>query len=1423
MPSRVFVRAQVLDSLSDDAARQEAEAIPEFIYFFLRDAFLAVDEDGDGYVTGDAVSRLFPALTSARAGNGSASSPEAPGIMAPTVHPTWWSPTSYVAPTRCATAAQQRPLDLCGFMQTYWPIVSDKMARLVGDTRSEKSSDNASRSRSPCAPVGRQPVFSPSPFRDVSAPPLRAPSTSRLAAAVPVNCLAASLVCGARPVLEGETVAPEQHRLYRQAVEHIWMGDCTRSPHSGTPSPALESPSASSPVPPPCPQHLLTENDMEELLAAFFYLDRQNDGYVGVADVAAALQSLLHAAACTGQGFVSADTPAEVHNDVEQLAHAMLRLALSTTTTPRDAIAPGREAASPASDPSTTPPALPSPPSCDPCVSWTVFARSFQCDTGAFPAELVAWCAGCARASRESTTRALATTPQWMSPLECAYVQQLLISYMDLSCAEKGKAFPRPSPTTSAKADSAPAAALSQRVSVNTASTRTLSRRCQPTGTCEDHWRGPYSCQTHAAALALQQRCHHTDVHVQHSVRSDIATLPLPLLEASLRQDMHAFLFPGACSFSAAAEAALGEVVEHHVRAVCTLARRVALLPAFCHSSDARTTGKVSPLSACVGLAHVNMKKLVDAITADPRCLHLDVLVPWESRLAAVVEGAQHYPRRLVEEAVSLLSVFAHDAGQGGGAELADVLHLRRALSALSPSLARLITGAASFCEGQWRLERCMIALTTHVLSVPPLLHVPPSPGSEETALTSASVTASGDSAVALHDHPCFALMRNAPLLKASHGWLRYTCRRMPSREQRAIIEALRCSRVGSYGGDKLCEAANGTFHSIIDGKRDDKDDQRPISACDMYRVLLPPVRASCWVCSVDPVVAAHVTLVLVAASMSADITAQMEESAWWARVLALLEQWVRANHSRCCLPERTDAWAMNAITSTAAELGLPCCREVSRVLSHLHVALPVTTCMVTVKEEELTQSLTRVVESLSLWAPPPSAKAVLPSSSAAACSRLVDTLVGACPCHEPALVDVSSLLQRWLEAYPLPLTVTHLSLCCAIEEVGSVYYALKRLAASEEEKRLQGTTPAGWTAASPRALGKELRTATASSRPAPAAPVLTGISPACLSELLGNEDLLLALYAVSPPEAVGVWGGALCRLGTLLRPVLLSSTGVRVSLDKLSGRPLECGRIVGRAAPGSASIPPLAAATFHRNGGQRDLADALTSMAVPAPVQHAAAQLFAHVDVEGTGRVTEDQLRSHRSRVPASVRYGWHRFVTALCSSSAMTSLPLSCETTPCTLIAGGLSAAVLRSHRWRCGCRAAAAPELCVSGAQPRRQPQEEEVSRFSVATQRSDDDAATTYSLGDMLVRMAELRVCVQAQLLEESSARAKAETSAVVARKHNLAPATVALGAGLPWLTATDQKAAASSSPAAGTAQWWATYLEELCRSYSPLAL
>ncbi|KAG5492616.1 hypothetical protein JKF63_01195 [Porcisia hertigi] len=1425
MPSCVFTRNQVLRCLSDDAARREAEAIPDFIYFFLRDVFLAVDDDGDGYVTGESVSRLFPALAPVREATCAASSSAAQGLMTPIVHPVWLSPTSYVSPTRCLAAAHQRPLDLASFMQTYWPMVSDRMAHLVGDTWSQRSSDSCgdtiSDSPHPCASTGRWPVFSASPFRDVSASPLPPPPTSPLAVSFTDGGSRFLPFSGARLLPGRETVAPEQHDLYHKALQCMWMRGPPLPPHACAPSPESASPPVSLPITPPCPQRLWTDDDMEELLIAFTYLDRNQSGYVGVTDVAAALQALLRTAASTGWNAASAVTPAEMGDEVRQLASEMLRVALSSTTATRSVANAPPPPNTTLCCSSGTPSAFPSVSSSGPCVSCTVFVRSFQCGTGALPAELIAWCAGCARTNCEPPARALSTAAQWMSPVECAYLQQLFISYADLLWAERGN-LSCPSSTALEKADPAPTAALSERFSVNTHSKKKTLEHCHSVGNCDDGRHDRYACQTRETVVTLRQYCRRTRVKSQPSVTSDMTTLPLALLETCLRQDVRANLFPEAFVFSTAVAASLETVVEHHVQAVCALAQRTALLPAPSHSPGVVVAGdSLEPYAHGEHRgesAHVDMDTLVGVITADPRCLQLGVLVPLELRLAAVVDAAQQHPRRLVEESMELLSKFVHDARLNECSQLPDVLGLRRALFRVSPILGRLITGATSFCEGRLRLEECLVRLSTHVLSVPPLLRVPLSRGVEDTLVTSAPLTAPDDSLTVLCDHPCYTLLRDSRLLMASYGWLRYACRRMPPRELRNVVDALRSSGGSSDSQGSLFEAAAGWSGAILDVEGTERIQQHTISLPDVYTEVLPRVKASCWVCKVDPVLAAHVALVLVAASVTTDTAGLAEESVWWTRVHSLLGQWI-ASHSNCCSSQKlTDAWAMNAISCTSAELGLSCCQAVSRELSQLHFTSP-NTSHVAVVEEELTRSLTRVITSLSLWAPPPSANLELQSSSAAACARLVDTLVGSCPCLETSLVDVSSLLRRWLEAYHLPMPVTHLSLCCAVEEVESIYYALKRLAASEETQRRRSRSPAKWALAPPSAVGKGSGPATGAleSKPASCAPVVTGISPVCLSDLLENEDLLLALYAISPQEAVGVWGGALSHLSSLLRSVLLSPTGVRFALEKLHAEPLSSGDGVAPAVPMPAKNRPLAMAHSHRNGRQSALADTVISMAVPASLQHAVTQLFAQIDAEGSGAVTEDQLRNHRSQVRASVRYGWHRFVTALCSRSAITP---SSALAPSPLSAAGFSASVLRSHRWRRRHRAGTAPPCSGSKAQQ----EKEETSHSSIAALRTnDDDVSMTYSLGDVLIRISELRACVQAQLLEANRARADAEASVFMARKVDFAATRVVTGASSPFSTAASQRTALSSPPMAGTAAWWATYLDELCRSYSPLVL
>lgn len=121
-------------------------------------------------------------------------------------------------------------------------------------------------------------------------------------------------------------------------------------------------------------------------------------------------------------------------------------------------------------------------------------------------------------------------------------------------------------------------------------------------------------------------------------------------------------------------------------------------------------------------------------------------------------------------------------------------------------------------------------------------------------------------------------------------------------------------------------------------------------------------------------------------------------------------------------------------------------------------------------------------------------------------------------------------------------------------------------------------------------------------------------------------------------------------------------------------------------------------------------------------------------------------------------------------------------------------------------------------------------------SVATQCTDDAATVTYTCGGLLARVAELRACVQAQLLEESHAleneREKKEATPSV--KLGLAGATARNATSVVALPAGDGNsggacsglggvARSTAAPTAASAQWWATYLDVFCLSFSTLPL
>lgn len=1535
MPCCIFTRKQALDALSNEAARQEQEAIPDFIYWFLRDVFYAVDTDGDGYVTANAVRSALPSLSTAARSTPS-SSPVAPAssfsshangtcdatmrqlsVMAPIVRQPWCSPASFISSLDDAAHNMPRPLDLCEYMQAFWPLVSDKMARLVGDTRSRQSNGSksgaehdaaggseskSSRPRSP----RRRTIFSPSPFRGLSMSPICAAAPRTELQPSSLSASAVSQLLGG-----GEDVAREQQRLYHETLQQLWptvTTTVTASPRthdtrlddnsSSSNKPGKHASLTATPQPlfPP-PQRLFSDEEVEQLQVAFSYLDRNGSGFVSAREVAEALQALLtRAAQCdidnschSGRGIAGVSAADGARSHVTQAAEAMVRLAVSSTTR---AAAASRSANEIDSVPVSSLYCNSSPSSSDACcVSWPIFVRSFQCDSGAFPAELVAWCVSCSDAVVRDRGRfslfpphqahRLAFSIQWMSPLECAFVQETLVRYAGQISAcvtsaqaetaavakestrsgnNMGRSASKGTAAATAQRKEAAPRGLSQRYTVNVRdATKPGNRRQASTSPV------PHAGRSNKGD-GITQWCNRLRSSISSSSPSSLnhadgksaathaAVLPLALLETSLRNDLRDGLFAGVFDFSMTAGTAAEAILWSHVQAVCELARRFALITASPSSSSlSAQTADHSPLhrahqrSQAAALLHdapatlVDVVKLADLIATDPRFLGLGVLVPLSTRLEAVEEAARRVPRRCLEQVVQAVSdhlccattpATTAEQSSADARRVASLLRLRRRLIALSPALARLVTGATRYVSGALVLHDCLAVLSARVLSVPPPLRQ-----QRLSSVHSASneepkghvARGAGRKATLPSTEVCAALLANARIVKASRGWLRYSCRRLWARERRDIVAALRENRKA-----RLFETAREMFAART---KPAPQAQQPC-LCDNYALLLFHVCASCWTCRVDAIVAAHVALTLLASVDVASEATMTEEALWWSEVERNIGAWVDLQWTGqdADAEERVaDAWAMAAICSVAAELGPAACRSVSVSLCGLRSESDKFSRRVIVNEAALTDALTRVVEAESVWAP---LVATLPTARDA-CTRLVSTVVGSCPSRgDGAPTDATLLLQRWLEMCPLPLPVKYLSLCCPIEEVESVYYTLKRLAASEASRRRRSASPQGRAASVQRAdvahtaegndygngagCGGEASAAAAS--PAGSSPsiVTTGITPVCFAELLGNSAVLSVLYAVCPPRAVGVWSGSLCFLEAVLRPVLLSATGVRVSLRKLAdgeaagaeeSTRINCGSAVKAQEPLQVTDASAAAGTSSAFAVRAATQDLLVAMAVPSVVQHAVAQLFHLTDADGAGVVTEDQLRSYRPHVPAVARYGWHRFITMLCDTSAA-SLPLS--------VSGGFAAGVLRSHCWRRGGSGGGAMD--------------EGETASSVATQRTDDAATVTYTCGGLLARVAELRACVQAQLLEESHAleNEREKKEAIPSVKLGLAGATARNATSVVALPAGDGNsggacsgldgvARSTAAPTAASAQWWATYLDIFCLSFSTLPL
>lgn len=1330
MPSFLYTRTQAEQavhgaSLSTSVvplprcSSSECDVVSTVIYYFLRDVFYAVDADGDGYVTAHETLSLFPHFTQCLeqelrahqcfvgSGRGTTPANTVMPVMRSGVYATWLA-----CPSLSDLSGEDdfgQPLHFLDFISLWSSPVGTYVTQRLGDEWTQERPDGSA------APTGGEEKTD-------------------------------SGVKGSHGKSSREI------QMYKQIVQLLWFAE---SELTSSTSLFLHAPPPL--PPPPAPQLLLTDAQVSAIGKTFDVMDSQGSGVLEAPDIATALKALLNSAPKTSgrgqhrRGRPLSDGGSEAAGETETRAERMENLARNSRATQWSelvllakkmawrAIKGTTNGASLSSE-------LPLPPSmASSLLTWPTFIRSFQCATGAFPAALIAWGTAASHSSsgsmrvypdqhfvremrreqtlkgRDSSTdqsesRQLALSPHWVSPLECAFLQHILVCYVehltnDSDSAISGgltkPAFDRAGTSTQRGSDLPDS----------------RSRRREPqlrfTAPEEEADVGPKGVMHHAAQLPRRWPA---------AAARGLALLNMDVFVTQLRQDIasHLFFVPTTI--------VLQEVAEHLVRSVCQLAISTSMvtldsigLPPqsspldFVHN---RAPYKNEPfLDEVDGDDVLDVSRLLCVLGADPRRLGLDVLLSYEIRLRAALQATQQLPRFLVRWLVELISeVYLEPTSEGGQTQwdvggMDNLMRLRRSIFKFSEhcssfplsahqstiaistvaELARLITGASNYRRGQLSLVDCMTALASRVLAVP----------------------------LSLKWKSCIVEQQDDPhqmwllrLWKQSHGWLRFACRRLRSDECREAVLAMQLHWADSVR----------RFVDVV----------TPIPS--LFTELEQIQRDHVSVCRQEPIVAAHVTALLLLQFIEkcgGTVALSDTEGAVVNVSEAMISEWQRemSEDTRPLLMSLqalqraplsvADAylWAMYAAQSVGPMLG-PTRHQVTMALCQLPI-------LQTGAERQNSGAMAAVLVDASgmLFS--------LMRAFNAGCTwleegeklRLANVLLGCCPsfmypadsseatgAEQFLSLNITALLRCWLDAFPLLLPVTHLSICCPMKEVGSIYFALKRLAAAEQQQqRSRSNTP-----------GDPLDTSINSHN---------GITHNGLQSILGNCGLATALFAVAPPSSVDPLSSGLCDFQRVLWPMTLSQTGIRFSLKKMF----------------ALHHPHLPSSGVATQNCRKQWQTPLIAMALPARLQHAIAQLFTQLDQRQCGYLTGSELLaaatpSHEGQerttalLPSPLRSGWAAFISALAISH------LTCATSAASDAVGNTQGLGGGPHKW-CSSSSrdhssSSASSACSAPLQP---------PSLGQGRVLNEPDDKGQYSLGDLLAKVGELRANVQSQLL------------------------------------------------------------------------
>lgn len=1199
----------------------------------LRDAFLALDEDGDGLVSAAVVDQLMekcgcqPLLPSATATGLIESLPSSLSgggkRTLPPRHVDTWSPVSSTGAP--AAAAVRRQLGVCKLSLATTLTAELDFCAVVQRWMMQRGGGRQGRDVSRTSHGGRR-------------------STSR------------------------DENASESVDAMRSAALKRFLRVCDELASDGG-GEALA----------------LSDEEMLLLSTVFTKLDRADKGFLDAHDVALGVAEVcvketnhyhMRTETTSSSDCAASSCFLHAHPELFALAVRMLHTALGpsrvSTTSPPITTVPMGFPSSFSTKPQRTLLAG------DATVSLSAFVRSFQRRSGAFPPQLVAELSkgvhgGTAKENgaqpahpTDASTDALAgryphahldrqqdavdpVSGLWLSPFELSYLVEVLVDYTeDVTGVSWRSGSRRLGARRSSSASS-------------TATEESASRRPRFRFPSANH---TATCTGTGTSLTTKD----SSVPTQAAVPSATpGIVPLSELEKALRADV-------------------GLLFEHLEAPLWEMVQRVCLLAQTCSGECAPHSAiremdeapvaapRVPPLFASPSIL-VSLEDLVVCLCDHPS--RLGLAVPAAAvRLSSCLHYLTSVPRVMIGRLVELIvelglhrpSSISVDADIHA---LALLFQLRRlipryvgfvgeqgGLQALA-GLARMVTAAAvvrstsSSLDGSLSLSpllQCVV--NTYYAVPPPLLRVPAAVANVLERKT--------------HSVLCSTSQPTTPVQRAR-------CRRLSSAECTEVQQQYR-------GLLQQTELLTRALHSF--GLQNAAGVSFTVPGTVSAEVAAQ-LEAHSSTCSTRPSIAQVVALRSFAALERAvqavqhgriggaprAVTASDVVSVAREAAAEAVEEWARSAlgdlaKEDAVPPEEATGWAAYAVRRTFPLLGMST-RRVGLAISQLEpTPLPHVAGGVWVAQEALCASLATVLHSTrpdlpeaelhhAVWDVAgccPAVMATTATSTTSTPTRWATGRTGGEP-RAAVFVNVSALLWCLLDAFPL-LPSSHVAfvdLCFPIDDVESVYFSLKRLIAVEYQARMETVVPC--SPLSTLAISEDDLLSVNSSLHGVGGD--TAVPFERLAALLDNDALLYLVHSLGTQHDLS---GDVVFLSQVLKALSLSAEGARVTVRKLrrarrdatvATAPLwhYAATHTGKASTCSGDHKKHTEQAHTASDIGSDDSDVDTdevgallrakaiALALPAKAQHALARLFVTADTAGCGYLTRSALRSFFTR----------------------------------------------------------------------------------------------------------------------------------------------------------------------------------------------